>query len=77
MSNPALFLLPTEEKFDGSNWMTFKTMITEAACGRGLLEYLEGKIRNPLLEKEGSAAQTPIPTALTTWWGAADPMPDE
>lgn len=45
--NPPLFLLPIEEKFDGSNWVAFKMIITEAACGHGLLEYLNGNIVKP------------------------------
>lgn len=77
MSNPALFLLPAEEKFDGSNWTVFKTTIMEAACRCGLLDYLEGKIRNPVLKKEGGTSRTSTPTTPTTWWEAADPTPDE
>lgn len=69
MSNPALFLLPAEEKFDGSNWTAFKTVITEAARGRGLLDYLSGAIKYPTVKSERREA--------TTWWGASNPTPDE
>ncbi|KAG6875857.1 hypothetical protein C0992_002033 [Termitomyces sp. T32_za158] len=77
MSNPTLFILPTEEKFDGSNWTAFKTTITEAACGRGLLDYLEGKIKDPTVKKEGDESASPIPTIATTWWGAENPTAEE
>lgn len=77
MSNPTLFLLPTEEKFDGANWTSFKTTITEAARGRGLLDYLEGKIRDPVTVKTESKGTQPIPTTPTVWWGAPNPTADE
>lgn len=77
MSNPTLFLLPTEEKFDGANWTSFKTTITEAARGRGLLEYLEGKIENPATVKAESKGTQPTPTATTTWWGSPNPTVEE
>ncbi|KAH0582363.1 hypothetical protein H2248_010309 [Termitomyces sp. 'cryptogamus'] len=49
--NLALFLLPAEEKFDRSNWVTFKMTITEAVRSRGLLGYLTGKIKNAVRGK--------------------------
>ncbi|KAG6896376.1 hypothetical protein C0992_008717, partial [Termitomyces sp. T32_za158] len=76
MLSTALFLLPVEEKFNGSNWTAFKTVITEATHECGLLDYLEGKISNPVLKKEGGKGR-PTPTTATTWWEAADPTPDE
>ena len=72
--NPALFLLPADEKFDGSNWTSFKISITEAARGRGLLGYLTGDVGNPALVMQEEKTINQMPTA---WWGAANPTPDE
>ncbi|KAG6883336.1 hypothetical protein C0993_006794 [Termitomyces sp. T159_Od127] len=68
--NTALFLLPAEEKFNGSNWTTFRITLTEAACRHGLLGYLDGTIKNPVRNRE---EVKPAPTTATTWWGAANP----
>ncbi|KAG6874999.1 hypothetical protein C0992_005601 [Termitomyces sp. T32_za158] len=66
--NLTLFLLPTDEKFDGSNWPLFKITMTEAACGRRLIGYLTGEIKRP----EGgddAGIKAEMPERLT-WWGA-------
>ena len=39
-SNPPIF--PKTEKFDGTNFGTFKTLITIAASSHGVLGYLRG-----------------------------------
>ncbi|KAG6848592.1 hypothetical protein H0H87_003673, partial [Tephrocybe sp. NHM501043] len=71
MSNPNLFLLPADEKFDGSNWIEFKTTIQNAAKGRGLLGYMEGTISRP------SPAPDATPAPPTAYWGSLSPTVDE
>ncbi|KAG6870455.1 hypothetical protein C0992_013330 [Termitomyces sp. T32_za158] len=77
MSNPALYQLPMEKRFDGSNWSTFKTIITEAARGRGLLDYFNGTIADPGTKEESDSKRAVVPETSTTWWGASNPTPDE
>ncbi|KAF5374432.1 hypothetical protein D9615_009058 [Tricholomella constricta] len=72
MSNPPLFLLPTEEKFNGSNWNGFKTTITHAARARGVLGYLTGEITCPPAPQP---MDSPMPT--TSYWGSTSPTYDE
>ena len=60
--NPLLFLLSTEEKFDSSNWVSFKTTLIEAAHGHGVLGYLTDKIINLLTSF--AEEKSSIPTAL-------------
>ncbi|KAF5371869.1 hypothetical protein D9615_009522 [Tricholomella constricta] len=68
MSNPALFLLPTDEKFSGTNWLAFKTTVLAAARARGLTGYLQGTITAP----DPTASTTP-----TAYWGVRNPTADE
>ncbi|KAF5373414.1 hypothetical protein D9615_009477 [Tricholomella constricta] len=68
MSNPNLFLLPPAEKFDGTNWIDWKTTIINAARAKGLLGYFGGQITCP----------TPDPTATaTSYWGSPNPTHEE
>ncbi|TFK34144.1 hypothetical protein BDQ12DRAFT_571551, partial [Crucibulum laeve] len=68
-SNPALFLLPESEKYDGSNWMEFKTTILSAARAHGLLPYLLGTLTRP--------SDTILPRPSTGWWGSLNPSQEE
>ena len=78
MSQPATFVLPTEEKFDGSNWTEWKELITSAAKSRGVMGYLDGTIPRPTtppLSTDPSAI--PIPATPTVFWGLKRPSQDE
>ncbi|KAG5332108.1 hypothetical protein C0989_007212, partial [Termitomyces sp. Mn162] len=78
--NPSLFLLPVEDRFDGSNWVVFRTTVTKAARGCGLLGYLTSEIREPEPETydPGESKGAPIKASHTsTWWGSASPSLDE
>ncbi|KAF9461371.1 hypothetical protein BDZ94DRAFT_1371763 [Collybia nuda] len=68
-SNPAQFLLPSDEKFNGSNWVEWKSTIWAAAKSRGLLGYLNGDIARP---SPGPPATESI-AALSAYWGSPDP----
>ncbi|KAG6875280.1 hypothetical protein C0993_010047, partial [Termitomyces sp. T159_Od127] len=80
--NPPLFLLPAEERFDGSNCMTFKIIMTEAICSQELFEYLTSTNKNPTLtppnidsdKKEVAKSLTSIPPASTMWRSTANPL---
>ena len=72
MSNqPALFVLPTEDRFDGNNWFEWHGTIWSAAGARGVQGYLEGTIPKPSPLKPGT---TPTPT---NYWGSKTPSPEE
>ncbi|KAG5351441.1 hypothetical protein C0989_006452, partial [Termitomyces sp. Mn162] len=73
--NPTLFLLPTDEKFDGLNWPSFEITMTEAACGRELIGYLTGEIKRPE-GGDNTRVKAEMPERLT-WWGALNPTLDE
>ncbi|TFK39164.1 hypothetical protein BDQ12DRAFT_578727, partial [Crucibulum laeve] len=68
-SNPVLFLLPEGEKYNGSNWIEFKTTLLSATCARGLLPYLEGTLSRPF--------DTILPRPATGWWGSLNPNQEE
>ncbi|KAF5387622.1 hypothetical protein D9615_000717 [Tricholomella constricta] len=72
MSNPNLFLLPTAEKFDGANWVEWKTTILNAARARGLMGYLQGTTTAP---DPPDPDDTPTPT--TAYWGSPNPTYEE
>jgi len=78
MSQPANFVLPTEEKFDGSNWAEWKESIVSAAKSRGVMGYLEGHIPRPATPPSSAdPAAIPIPTTPTVYWGSKKPSQDE
>ncbi|KAF5381397.1 hypothetical protein D9615_008422 [Tricholomella constricta] len=68
MSNPALFLMPADEKFNGANWLNFRTTVLAAAKARGLLGYLLGTISPPDPDDSPDA---------TAYWGALLPTSEE
>ncbi|TFK38049.1 hypothetical protein BDQ12DRAFT_666639 [Crucibulum laeve] len=59
--NPAPFLLPDSEKYEGVNWIEFRTTLLSAVRARGLLPYLEGSLLRP--------PDTILPRPTTAWWG--------
>ncbi|KAG5641913.1 hypothetical protein DXG03_003959, partial [Asterophora parasitica] len=71
MSMPSLFLLPTTDKFDGSNWIEWKTTIVNAAKAKGLMGYLKGKIKKPLPPNPSK------PAPATSYWGSVSPTFEE
>jgi hypothetical protein len=72
MSQPQLFLLPSEEKFDGSNWITFKETLMNAAKARGCDGYFLGNIPRPI-----PPTDTTTVLITTTFWGSLKPTPEE
>jgi gag-polypeptide of LTR copia-type len=58
MSQPPIFLLAFDEKFDGTNWVEWKGTILSAADARGLNGYLDGTITKPPDPSPGQAAPT-------------------
>ncbi|KAF5378820.1 hypothetical protein D9615_006849 [Tricholomella constricta] len=72
MSNPALFLLPASEKFDGSNWLEWKTTILNAAKAKGLLGYING---TNICPAPPDPDDTPAPA--TAYWGSSQPTFEE
>ena len=75
MSQLATFVLPTEEKFDDSNWAEWKELIISAAKSRGVMGYLEGTIPRPATPPPttSTSASTPIPSMPTVYWGSKKP----
>jgi hypothetical protein len=68
MSQPANFILPTEEKFDGSNWIEWKESIISAAKSRGVMGYLEGTIQRPTTPSPSTnPSHTPLPVTPTVY----------
>ncbi|RDB17165.1 Retrovirus-related Pol polyprotein from transposon TNT 1-94 [Hypsizygus marmoreus] len=74
MSSPSNFLLPADERFDGSNWVEWKEIIWAAAKQRGVTGYLDGSIKRPRVPVEGESPAV-IPT--TVYWGSMTPTADE
>jgi hypothetical protein len=72
MSNqPALFVLPTEDRFDGNNLFSSHGTIWSAAGAHGVQGYLEGTIQKP------SPLTTGTMPAPTSYWGSKNPSPEE
>ena len=71
-SQPPIFILAADEKFDGSNWIEWKGTILSAADARGLDGYLNGTITKPANISPGQVA--PLATA---YWGSETPSPEE
>ena len=72
MSQPQLFLLSPEEKFDRSNWIPFKETLMNAAKAQGCNGYFLGTIPRPTPPTDPTTATTP-----TTFWGALKPTIEE
>ena len=64
-SQPPIFLLTANEKFDGSNWIEWKGMILSTVKAHGLDRYLNRTITKPPDTSPGQTA----PMA-TTYWGS-------
>ena len=78
MSQPATFVLSTEEKFDGSNWTEWKGLIISAAKSRGVMGYLDGTIPRPATPSHSTdPTETPLPSTPTVYWGTKKPSQDE
>lgn len=71
MSNPSPFLLSSDEQYDGTNWIEWKSTIWNAAKARGLTGYLNGSIIKPFPH----SGTTPPPS--TSYWGSTSPTVDE
>ena len=71
-SQPPIFLLAADERFDGTNWVEWKGTILSAADARGLDGYLDGTTSKPADPSPGQAA----PTA-TAYWGSKTPSQEE
>jgi hypothetical protein len=72
-ANPPIFL--EAEKFDGTNFATFETLIIIAASSRGVLGYLRGTILNTANPKNSAALHytpevlnIPLPNDPTPWY---------
>ena len=78
MSQLVNFILPTEEKFDSSNWTKWKELIISAAKSCGVMGYLEGTIQRPVTPSPGTDPSTiPLPITPTAYWGLKSPSQDE
>jgi len=71
-SQPSNFLLDSDDKFDGPNWVEWKGTIFSAAESRGVDGYLTGAIPQPSNPPVGAAAQP-----ATVYWGSMTPTPEE
>ena len=58
-SQPLIFLLATDKKFNGTNWVEWKGTILSAADARGLGGYLDGTITKPPDLSPSQAALAP------------------
>ena len=67
-----IFILMTDEKFDGLNWIDWKRMITSAADACSLDGYLDGTITKPTDPSPDQAAPTP-----TSYWCSKTPTPEQ
>ena len=77
MSQPANFVLPTEEKFDGLNWTEWKELIISAAKSHGVMGYLDRTIPRPATPSP-STDPSNVPTMTPTiYWGSKRPSQDE
>ena len=72
-ANPPIFL--ETEKFDGTNFATFDTLIIVAASSWGVLGYLQGTIPNPASPQNPTnlhytpvVLNIPLPDGLTPWY---------
>jgi len=61
----ALPMFPDNEKFDGTNWITWSKSILIAACIRGAYGYLTGTIKKPPSASSTSTITTKPTTTLT------------
>ena len=69
MSQPANFVLQMKEKFDSSNWATWKESIISAAKSHGVMGYLEGTMPRPVTPSPSTEPSTiPIPAMPTIDW---------
>jgi hypothetical protein len=74
----ANFVLPTEEKFDGSNWIKWKDSIVSAAKSCGVMGYLEGTIQRPTTPSPSTnPSHIPLSITPTVYWGLKSPSQDE
>ena len=60
---PALTILSEEQKFNGDNLLQWSTNITQLLGSKGILGYIDGKIKKP--EPTTESSTTPGPTAVT------------
>ena len=58
-SQPLIFLLATDKKFNGTNWVEWKGTILSAADAHGLDGYLDGTITKPPDLSPSQAALAP------------------
>ena len=78
MSQPANFVLPMKEKFDGSNWTEWKELIISAAKFCGVMGYLDGTIPRPATPSPSTdLSNVPIPMMPTIYWESKRPSQDE
>ncbi|KAG6853297.1 hypothetical protein C0991_005352 [Blastosporella zonata] len=63
--------MATDKKFNGLNWLTFKTTVLAAAKVRRILGYREGTIIPPTPDPAGKLAPT------TVYWGSTNPNTEE
>jgi hypothetical protein len=64
---PAQFILPTDEKFNGTNWVEFKNAVWSAVKSRSMLPYIDGTLSRPTVDT----------TTTTSFWGSATPTQEE
>ena len=77
MSQPANFILPTEERLDGSNWAEWKELIISAAKSRGVMGYLEGTPRPATPSPSADPSTIPIHATPMICWGSKKPSQDK
>ena len=71
-TQPALFQLAADKRFDGNRWYSWKETILSVANTRGVYGYLDGSITKPTTTTPTAQA----PTA-TSYWGSVTPIPDK
>ena len=68
---PSLTILSEEQKFTGENLLQWKTNITQLLGSKGLLGYIDGKIKKPNQptdpKPEDTATTTPIYSTTPTY----------
>ncbi|KAJ7926294.1 hypothetical protein B0H13DRAFT_1599648, partial [Mycena leptocephala] len=64
MANPAQFLLPEEQRFNGKNYTDFALVFKPGVEGRGFAGYLDGSIQTPT--RTAAAAAAAAATAATS-----------
>jgi len=75
-SNTNLPIFSEAEKFDGTNFSTFETLIAITASSHGALGYLHGTIPNPAPYLSPTMPNIPLPDNPTPWYSTTPSGPE-